>query len=135
MQTTFNRLALVGFASSFAALVACSGGGAGKNSQPLCGDSCGEETMQEDAGVPPPGTDTDAGSSCYRPGTIDAGSSCDTKDAGSSCDTTDASSTADAACPPRVQGCTRTLGYWKNHTAWPVTTLELGGTLYTQVEL
>jgi len=33
-------------------------------------------------------------------------------------------------------GCTLTLGYWKNHPEnWPVTTLTLGTTTYTQAQL
>jgi hypothetical protein len=33
-------------------------------------------------------------------------------------------------------GCTLTQGYWKNHpSAWPVTSLTLGGIVYTQAQL
>src|SRR5436305_9837109 len=33
-------------------------------------------------------------------------------------------------------GCTFTLGYWKNHPgAWPVTSLTLGSTTYSQAQL
>lgn len=35
-----------------------------------------------------------------------------------------------------LEKCPRTQGFWKNHpSAWPVTSLVLGGTLYTQTQL
>ena len=36
---------------------------------------------------------------------------------------------------PTYEGCTRTPGYWKNHPdAWPVPTIDIGGTTYTKAE-
>jgi uncharacterized delta-60 repeat protein len=39
-------------------------------------------------------------------------------------------------CSVSVAPCPKSQGYWKNHASgWPVTTLALGSTLYTQAEL
>lgn len=38
-------------------------------------------------------------------------------------------------CPPEQQGCTLTQGYWRNHSAWPVSSLTLGSETYTAAEL
>jgi hypothetical protein len=38
--------------------------------------------------------------------------------------------------PPPPDGCTLTLGFWKNHEEdWPVTSLTLGSVTYTQAQL
>jgi len=40
------------------------------------------------------------------------------------------------ATPPATSDCVFTQGYWKNHpSAWPVSTLQLGGVLYTKAQL
>jgi hypothetical protein len=42
----------------------------------------------------------------------------------------------EASTKPASQNCTFTIGYWKNHPeAWPVGSLFLGNTSYTQAEL
>ncbi len=42
----------------------------------------------------------------------------------------------DSCTPPTSSGCTYTQGYWKNHrSAWPTSSLDLGGVTYDQTEL
>jgi hypothetical protein len=36
---------------------------------------------------------------------------------------------------PSIGQCTLSMGYWKNHDAWPLQSLKLGNLTYTQVEL
>jgi hypothetical protein len=85
-------------------------------------------------------TDTAATTSAADACTSDAAPPEATPDAGScsTCPSKDAA-TSDVNQPPAVCttcGCTLTQGYWKNHpSAWPVTTLVVGGVTYGQAEL
>lgn len=55
---------------------------------------------------------------------------------GSGCITAQDVATVQSSFSGYSSGCTRSMGYWKNHiTAWPVISLELGGIQYAQSEL